>query len=57
MTLSQLGRQVSSAAISLLYYFAIFTHDPVRNDSSELRILSRTDVTGTAETPAVSVSF
>ena len=45
--------QVSSAAILFLCYFAIFTHDPVPNDSNELRILSRTDVTDTAETSVV----
>ena len=44
------GTQVSSAAILLFCYFAIFNHVPVPKDSNELRIISETGVTATTET-------
>ena len=49
------GTLPSSAAILFLYYFAIFIHDPVPNDSNKICILSHTDVTATVETSVVSL--
>ena len=46
--------QVSSGAVSLLCYLAIFMNDSVPNDSNELCILSHKDVSATADTPDVS---
>ena len=45
-------------AVHVLYYFAIFSHDPVSNISNEPCISSHTDVTATAETSVVRfISF
>ena len=46
--------QVSSTVISCLCYFAIFTQDPVLNDSNELCIISHTGGTVRADTSVVS---
>ena len=57
LTLGVKYTQVSSVAMSPSCYFAIFIHDPVSNDSNELRFLSHTGVTATAEIPVVFIGF
>jgi len=47
--ISQYGTEVSSAAISFLFYFATFIRDTTINDSNYV-IISHTVVTATAET-------
>ena len=54
-SLQVIGHGISSAVISLLCYFAIFSHVPVLNGCNEPCVISHTDVTAKAETSVVNV--